>query len=114
MTHERSDAGALSMTDSPGASYADNLNAAVRTASSIDLTGRLGCHVNYDMRLATESGFDFLRIETATAAGGPYDVGLAPSPLRTVGRPRAGRYRLTLTLVLRNGERTRVRTTIRL
>jgi subtilisin family serine protease len=65
-TNERAASGSWSMTDSPGANYANNTDSAVTTAAPYDLTGKQGCYLNYDMRLRTETNFDTLKVETSS------------------------------------------------
>jgi subtilisin family serine protease len=70
-TNERSVSPAFSLTDSAGGNYAANADARVARAA-VSLAGREGCDLSYNMRLAVEHSFDFLRIDRATAAAGPW------------------------------------------
>ena len=50
-----------SLSDSPGlgARYANEALTTIRNMTPIDLSNRFGCNVDYDLRLETESGFDW-------------------------------------------------------
>lgn len=58
--------GTFSLSDSAGGNYASNSDTSIRRLGSYRLVGRIGCRLEYEMRLDTEPGFDFFRIE-----GGP-------------------------------------------
>jgi subtilisin family serine protease len=47
-------AGVASLTDSPAGNYADNSDTSIRPLTTVDLSGRIGCAVDYQMRLAVE------------------------------------------------------------
>jgi subtilisin family serine protease len=64
-TTERSVSAPASLTDSAGTNYQNNSNSSISMASSANLAGRIGCVLNYEMRLATEFDFDFLNVETS-------------------------------------------------
>jgi subtilisin family serine protease len=55
--------GSFSLADSPAGNYGPNVNASIRTASAVPLTGT--CRVSYDVRLQSESGFDGVIIESS-------------------------------------------------
>jgi subtilisin family serine protease len=62
--------GAVSLSDSAG-QYRNNSNRSIRNLNPIDLTGLIGCRMDYELRLATEGGFDFLDIYALTGTGVP-------------------------------------------
>jgi subtilisin family serine protease len=64
-TMEASHSGSWSVTDSPGALYPNGANSTLTRVGTVNLSGRDGCDVEYWLRLASELGFDFLRIETS-------------------------------------------------
>jgi uncharacterized delta-60 repeat protein len=64
-TTEASASPTHSITDSPGGNYANSINSPITRVGTIDLTGQIGCAVEYNLRLATQSG-DFLRLDTST------------------------------------------------
>jgi subtilisin family serine protease len=55
--------GSFSLADSPGGNYAPNANAIIQTANAVPLSGT--CRVSYDVRLASEDGFDGVIIESS-------------------------------------------------
>jgi subtilisin family serine protease len=55
--------GSYSLSDSPGTAYLDNTDSFVRTAGPFSLSGRLGCRVDYALRLSTEPDVDRLLLE---------------------------------------------------
>jgi subtilisin family serine protease len=57
--------GSWSVTDSPNALYPNSANSSLTRVGTINLSGRDGCDVEYWLRLASEIGFDFLRLETS-------------------------------------------------
>lgn len=59
-----------SVTDSVGTEYAPDANVPVTLVSPWNLSGRFGCSVSYKLRLQTEAGADWLRVEAAS--GGPF------------------------------------------
>jgi len=65
-TNERSVSPTSSLTDSVGANYQNSSQSAVSLVAPANLSGRFGCVLDYQMRLATEFNFDFLRIQTST------------------------------------------------
>ena len=67
-TTERARNGSFSLADSPGASYLDNTDSFARTTNTFSLAGRPDCALAYELRLATEQGFDALFIERSTNA----------------------------------------------
>ena len=67
------------MTDSPGGNYANNRNYTIRNSAALNLTGRTGCLVDYnlellmrDFNLSTGNVFDWFAIERATGTAGPW------------------------------------------
>ena len=55
--------GTFSATDSPAGNYANGLDTLFYSASSVaNLTGRVGCRLSYNLRLATESGRDIFGV----------------------------------------------------
>lgn len=68
-TDEKTETGTgHSLTDSPGASYADNRSSAnnyAQLANPIDLTGRQGCVLEFQSSINVEVGRDFLRLEAS-------------------------------------------------
>ena len=67
-TTERARNGSFSLADSPGASYLNNTDSFARTTNAFSLAGRPDCALAYELRLATEQGFDALFIERSTNA----------------------------------------------
>ena len=65
-TSEAAKSGGFSLADSPGASYLNNTNSFARTTDPISLAGETGCALEYELRLATEFGFDGLLVEAST------------------------------------------------
>ena len=62
--------GAVSLSDSAGR-YLNNSNRSIRNLNPIDLTGLIGCRMDYNLRLLTETGFDFLDVYALTNTGFP-------------------------------------------
>jgi thermitase len=60
--------GTHSIADSTG-NYSSNSNS-VATAPSQNLAGLSGCHVDFALRLQSESGFDFFSVERTVGGGG--------------------------------------------
>ena len=58
--------GARSGTDSPGGNYANSTNNWLQTTSATNLGSRQGCHVQYWLKLQTESGVDGLLVSGST------------------------------------------------
>ena len=58
--------GARSGTDSPGGNYANSTNNWLQTTSATNLGSRQGCHVQYWLKLQTESGVDGLFVSGST------------------------------------------------
>jgi subtilisin family serine protease len=69
-TTEQKHSGSWSVTDSPGAPYADDSDSTLRRVATLDFSGRQGCGVEYRLRLATELDFDFLSLETSLNGSG--------------------------------------------
>ncbi|MGH3099634.1 MAG: S8 family peptidase, partial [Thermoleophilia bacterium] len=67
-TTERARNGSFSLADSPGANYLDNTDSFARTTNAFSLAGRPDCALAYELRLASEQGFDALFIERSTNA----------------------------------------------
>lgn len=65
-TSARASGGSFSVTDSPAGDYADFADNWLRLTTPIDLSGRVGCHAAYAMKLAIEDNFDFVSLETST------------------------------------------------
>src|SRR5918999_1404989 len=64
-TTEHSESPTQSITDSVGVPYADDANVAVTVGAPWNLSGRFGGSVAYELRLQTEAGADWLRVEEA-------------------------------------------------
>jgi subtilisin family serine protease len=68
----------FSITDSPGgtvgspAQYDNSQDNWIRNATAFDFTGGSGCNLFAQARSDTQSGADIFRVESATAAAGPY------------------------------------------
>jgi subtilisin family serine protease len=62
--------GAVSLSDSAGR-YRNNSNRSIRNLNPIELTGLIGCRMDYNLRLLTETGFDFLDVYALTNTGFP-------------------------------------------
>jgi thermitase len=54
--------GTFSLADSPTGNYTNNTQTSIRRMNKFSLAGRRGCRLFYDMRLATEAGFDVFQI----------------------------------------------------
>jgi subtilisin family serine protease len=50
--------GTHSLTDSPSGNYADDSSTSIRKLLPVSLSGKVGCRIDYAMRLDTEFGFD--------------------------------------------------------
>ena len=50
--------GTFSLSDSPTGNYNNNTQTSIRRMTKFSLVGRRGCRLFYNMRLATEAGFD--------------------------------------------------------
>ena len=57
-----------SLADSPAGNYANSTDSSARLTAAADLTGEQGCRLDYELRLATQSNADFLRVERSTDA----------------------------------------------
>jgi subtilisin family serine protease len=65
--------GSFSAADSPSGNYGDGVDSLFSSTSSVaSLAGRLGCRLSYTLRLATESGHDFLGVG-GSSTGNPAD-----------------------------------------
>ncbi len=62
-----------SLRDSPG-NYPNDSERSIRNMSPIDLSGLLGCRIDYEIRLATEFRFDFFVISAGTTTDADTDV----------------------------------------
>ena len=58
--------GSFGGADSPIGLYANDANNWLRRVTPVSLAGRTGCQIAYDLRLATEYGYDYLYVETST------------------------------------------------
>ena len=58
-----------SLADSPLGNYSNNSTASIRNLTAFNFSGRNGCFLDYDLRLATESNADGLLIFTGTTSG---------------------------------------------
>jgi subtilisin family serine protease len=68
-------AGSFSLADSPGGNYTTTSTSSIRNLSAVDFTGKNGCFVQYDLRIATEFDKDFFVIRTGTTtAANTFDV----------------------------------------
>lgn len=54
--------GSFSLADSPTGNYVNNTQTSIRRMTKFSTSGRRGCRLDYDMRLATEQGFDGFQI----------------------------------------------------
>ena len=55
--------GSFSAADSPSGNYANGLDTLFYSTSSVaNLTGRIGCRLSYNLRLATQAGHDFFGV----------------------------------------------------
>lgn len=68
------DSGTHSLTDSPAGNYASNQLTTIRGMAPFSLLTRVGCRVDYDMRLATEESFDFFEIYAGTTTATPTQI----------------------------------------
>jgi subtilisin family serine protease len=59
-------AGSYSASDSPAGDYANNTDNSLRTVNPMNLSGRVGCKADYELRLDTEYGYDHLYVESST------------------------------------------------
>jgi subtilisin family serine protease len=57
--------GTFALSDSPG-QYVNNALTTIRNMSAIDLSGELGCLIDYEARVTTEPGFDWFGIFAGT------------------------------------------------
>ncbi|HXV56558.1 MAG TPA: S8 family serine peptidase, partial [Gaiellaceae bacterium] len=64
------------LTDSPAGNYPNNALRTIRNTNVIDLSDRIGCLIEYDLRLDVEPGFDWFGIfgGTTTAANDEVEV----------------------------------------
>ncbi len=58
---------ASSLGDSPLGNYANNTITSIRNITPLNFAGRDGCRLDYDLRLAVESGFDFFFVAAGTS-----------------------------------------------
>jgi subtilisin family serine protease len=67
--------GSFSLSDSPSGNYNNSSQTSIRRMNKFSLAGRRGCRLFYDMRLATEQGFDGFQINAGltTFASTPID-----------------------------------------
>jgi subtilisin family serine protease len=68
-TTERKVSGTSSITDSAGANYQNSSLSAIDMVAPANLTGRIGCILTYNLRLATQFGADFFRVYTSSDGG---------------------------------------------
>jgi subtilisin family serine protease len=96
--------GSFSMGDSPNANYPDNANSSVRTANALDFENKQGCVIEYRLKLGTELGFDYLRVETSQDLAtwterakwdGTFGFTGKTTNLESDGKPTYVRFRLT-------------------
>jgi subtilisin family serine protease len=77
-TSEASQSGSFSMTDSPGAEYPNNAEITIRNATALNLAGRVGCGVEYRLRLLIRdfspqgAPFDWFAAERGSSSTGPW------------------------------------------
>lgn len=62
-TTQHKTSGTHSLTDSPSANYFNQSNRSIARLPVFSLAGETGCRLDYRMRLQTEFGFDWFRIE---------------------------------------------------
>jgi subtilisin family serine protease len=62
--------GAASLSDSP-LDYVSNSDRSIRNLTAIDATGLRGCRADYNLRLDTEFGRDFLDVYALSSTGAP-------------------------------------------
>jgi subtilisin family serine protease len=79
LTSELASSGASSMTDSPGARYSNNRNYTARNNAAVNLSGRFGCLLDYDLELlirdfnpTTGNVFDWFAVDRSTSSTGPW------------------------------------------
>jgi subtilisin family serine protease len=60
--------GTHSIADSPAGTYGPNANT-MATMPSVDLSGSEGCHLDFALRLESQSGADFFWVERSTGGG---------------------------------------------
>jgi subtilisin family serine protease len=65
-TTEAAKSGSFSLTDSPGGDYLNNTNSFARTTSPLDLSGRSGCRLEYELKLEAELNADWLLVEASS------------------------------------------------
>ena len=63
--------GSVSLSDSPVGTYFNRSDRSIRNLNPIDLTGLLGCRMDYELQLVTEPDVDFLDIYVLTNTGPP-------------------------------------------
>ena len=63
--------GTFSLADSPTGNYNNNTQTSIRRMNKFSLAGRRGCRLFYDMRLATEAGFDVFQIHAGLTTVAP-------------------------------------------
>lgn len=59
--------GSFSLTDSPAGNYADLSQTTIRRLPAVDLSGRLGCLIDYEMRLDTQLNIDIFEIRAGVS-----------------------------------------------
>ena len=65
--------GLFGLSDSPGANYANETDASIRSLVPLDLSARTGCVLEYAVRLNVEWDFDFFEVHAGTSFGGSYE-----------------------------------------
>ena len=55
-----------SLADSPAGDYQNNTNSFAQLSTAQDLSGKKGCWLDYQLRLDTEPGFDYFKVERST------------------------------------------------
>jgi uncharacterized repeat protein (TIGR01451 family) len=53
----------FSFSDSPGGNYLPNTDSFARISTAQDLSGKKGCRLDYQLRLTSETGFDYFKVE---------------------------------------------------
>ena len=79
LTSELASSGASSMTDSPGARYSNSRDYRTRNNAAVNLSGRVGCLLDYDLELlirdfnpTTGHVFDWFAVDRSTSSTGPW------------------------------------------
>lgn len=66
LTDEGAQSPTHSLTESPNANYADNLEISATLANALDLSAAAGAKINFNYKSDIESGFDYMYLELTT------------------------------------------------